>query len=45
MGSHGRSSIAQSFLGGVIINVLSLSSLPVMVFRPGKTKSAAGRAK
>jgi len=45
MGSHWRSSIAQIFLGGVTIKVLSLSSLPVMVFRPGKTKSAAGRAK
>jgi len=45
MGSHGRSSIAQIFLGGVTTKVLSPSSLPVMVFRPGKTKSAAGRAK
>ena len=45
MGSHWRSSIAQIFLGGVTIKVLSLSSLPAMVFRPGKTKSAAGRAK
>lgn len=45
MGSHGRSSIAQIFLGGVTTKVLSLSSLPVMVFRPGKTKSAAGHAK
>ncbi len=45
MGSHGRSSIAQSFLGSATIKVLSLSSLPAMVFRPGKTKPAAGRAK
>ncbi|MBL0124581.1 MAG: universal stress protein [Betaproteobacteria bacterium] len=40
MGSHGRSNIAQIFLGGVTTKVLALSSLPVMVFRPGKPKSA-----
>lgn len=43
MGSHGRSSVAQVFLGGVTTRVLSLTSLPVMVFRPGTTRPAARR--
>ena len=45
IGSHGRSSIVQIFLGGVTTKVLSLSSLPVMVFRPQKPKPEARRAK
>ena len=45
MGSHGRSSIAQIFLGGVTTKVLMLSALPVMVFRLGKSNSAARRTK
>lgn len=45
MGSHGRSSIVQIFLGGVTTKVLSLSSLPVMVFRAQKPKPAARRSK
>jgi len=44
MGSHGRSSVVQIFLGGVTTRVLSLSPLPVMVFRSGKPKSAKRRA-
>jgi nucleotide-binding universal stress UspA family protein len=39
MGSHGRGNIAQIFLGGVTTKVLALSSLPVMVFRPGNPES------
>lgn len=45
MGSHGRSNLKQLFLGGVTTKVLALASLPVMVFRPGKTLSASTRAK
>jgi nucleotide-binding universal stress UspA family protein len=35
MGSHGRSNIAQIFLGGVTTKVLSMTALPVMVHRGG----------
>ena len=45
MGSHGRSSVAQVFLGGVTTRVLSLSSIPVLVFRPGRSKPAVAHAK
>ena len=44
MGSHGRTNIVQLFLGGVTTKVLSLSSVPVMVFRSPK-KSAVQRNK
>jgi nucleotide-binding universal stress UspA family protein len=36
MGSHGRSAIAQLFLGGVTTKVLSVSAVPVLVFRAAK---------
>ncbi len=42
MGSHGRSNLVQLFLGGVTTKVLSLSSIPVMVFREPKAKETKG---
>jgi nucleotide-binding universal stress UspA family protein len=37
MGSHGRHGISKLLLGSVTQNVLSYSSIPVMVLRPGET--------
>ncbi len=45
IGSHGRSSLVQLFLGGVTTKVLSLSAVPVMVFRAIKKKPSAKRGK
>ncbi len=45
IGSHGRSNLVQMFLGGVTTKVLSLSSIPVMVYRSSKKKSNKPAAK
>ncbi len=45
IGSHGRSNLAQIFLGGVTTKVLSLSSIPVMVYRSPEKKSKKVAAK
>ncbi|MEI6738099.1 MAG: universal stress protein [Pseudomonadota bacterium] len=45
MGSHGRTCMAQIFLGGVTTKVLSLSSVPVMVFRTTKKAVSKKRAR
>ncbi len=45
IGSHGRSNLVQIFLGGVTTKVLSLSSIPVMVYRSPKKKAKRAAAK
>jgi nucleotide-binding universal stress UspA family protein len=43
IGSHGRGDLAQVFLGSVTTKVLSLCSIPVLVYRSGPAKSRKRR--